>query len=425
MTTQAIPVTREQTLPAPTSRIAERLRGPAELVRMPGFLQLVIGNALSHAFAMRMQGIAIAWVVLEMTGSRMWLGIINGVPAISIIVFSLLAGVLADTRDSRRVLLVVRSGLVATAFTGSLLILTGQIRLEYLIIYALVVVGLSAIDLPLARTLTMQMVGPARLMNANATQTMIMNVISIITPMSIALVIGLGGTWAAFSLLGIGYTFGTLFLWKTRLEAPAMERHGSKPLADLVAGLSYVKATPTVAGLVSLGFLMPFVGVYFALIPVFARDVLSSGAGGLGILVGAFSLGSLIGSIRLVTRGTMTKRGCKVALLSVIFGAGMIAFALSESMLISSLISVGMGFVGAYWQNMLTTMVQTESAPEMRGRALSVFTMGFQLASLGWLIGGATASFIGPQAAVIAAGAIFAGLSTLIMATRPEVCQID
>ena len=424
MTSQAITAQVEATRSVPPS-VGSGFKGPAELLRVPGFLQLSLSNALSHAFAMRMQGIAVAWVVLEMTGSQVWLGIVNGVPALSVVLFSLLAGVLADSRDSRRVLIAVRSCLAAAAFTCAVFVLTDQIRLEHLVIYMLVAMGLSAVDMPLGRTLTLRMIGPARLLNANSLQTMGANVISIVTPVSIAVVIGMAGSGAAFLVLGAGYALGTLFIVRTRAEAPPVNRPSSRPVADIVAGLAYLRSTPSVAGLVTLGFLMPFAGVYFALIPVFSRDVLSAGAGGLGLLVGAFSLGSLLGSVLLVTSGSISRRGVKVAALSLVFGAEMVAFALSASLALSCAISLCMGLVGSRWQNMLTTMVQTESAPEMRGRALSIFTMGFQLASLGWLIGGVTASVIGPQAAMIIAGVCFAGLSTLVFVAQRPVLEID
>ncbi len=417
MTTQTISIEAGTERSSGRVRIAERLSAPAELLSLPGFFQLCLGNALSQSFAMRMQGIAVAWVVLEITGSRMWLGIVNGLPAVAVILFSLLGGVLADSRDSRRVLLGVRTGLSAAAFLALLLALTGEIRIEHLVFYAFVAVGLSSMDMPIARTLLMQKVGPERLMKANAMQTLCMNLVTMAAPMSMAALIGLGGAGAAFGVLGVGYFVGALLLLKAgALDTIPRPDISPRPLADLRAGLAYVRQTPGLAALVPLGFLMPFAGTYFAMVPVFARDVMVAGAAGLGLLVGAFSLGSLLGSTLLVTSGKIQRRGSKVAVLSVLFGAGMIAFAFSESLLLSCAISLSMGFVAAFWQPLLTTMVQTVSAPEMRGRALSVFTMGFQLASLGWLIGGVGASFVGPQAVVAAAGICFAGFSTLIFA---------
>lgn len=424
MTTQAIAQTPTPVLPA-RGALAARFPGIADALTIPGFVRLSLSNALGQSFAMRMQGIAIAWVVLEMTDSKMWLGIINGLPAISVVLFSLLGGVLADSRDARRILIAVRSALTAAAFLAFVLVATGSIRIEHLMIYALLVVGLAAIDMPVARTLTLRTVGPAQLMGANAAQSFASNLINIATPTCFAVLIAFAGSGAAFVVLGTGYGFAALLTLKCRIDGSPREGVRSQPLADLRAGLSYVRSAPAVAALVTLGFLMPFAGVYFAMVPVFAREVLGAGAAGLGILVGTFSAGGLVGYVTMMVNGQIDGRGRKVAVLSVLFGAGMIAFAASDSLLLSAAISAGMGLIAAFWQNMVTTMVQTVSAPEMRGRALSIFTMGFQMASLGWLIGGAGASVIGSQVTVALAGLAFAGISTLVFLLRREVWAIE
>ena len=78
-------------------------------------------------FGQRMQGIAVAWLVLEMSGSKFWLGVINGAPTIAIVLFSLLGGVIADSRDARRVLLATRVALAATAVAAAILVSSGHI----------------------------------------------------------------------------------------------------------------------------------------------------------------------------------------------------------------------------------------------------------------------------------------------------------
>ena len=103
----------------------------------------------------------------------------------------------------------------------------------------------------------------------------------------------------------------------------------------------------------------------------------------------------------------------------------MVAFALSSSLFLSCGISFFLGITAAFWQNMLGAMVQAVAAPEMRGRAISIFTMGFQLASLGWLIGGVGSSLIGVHLTVVIAGVAFAALSSLIFACSKQAREID
>jgi MFS family permease len=425
MTTQTIAQKSQTIVQSQPAGITARLPAVAGLLSIPGFLQLSISNGLAHSFGQRMQGMAVAWLVLEMTGSKFWLGVINGAPALSIILFSLVGGVIADSRNARRVLLATRVALALTAIGTAFLVVSGEVRPAHLLVYVLLVVGIAAIDMPVSRTLLHDVVGSARLLGAGATQSVFMNLINIAAPLAIGVLIGLGGSSAAFWVLGAGYSVAAWLVLKTRIQAPVRESRATDPLKDIAAGLSYISQTPAVAALVGLGFLVPVAGVYFALVPVYAREVLSSGAGGLGILVASFSCGSLLGSVYLAVNGGMRRRGLRLTLLGVVFGTGMIAFALSQSFVLSCGISFVMGITAGFWQNMLTAMVQLVAAPEMRGRVVSVFTMAFQLVGVGWLAAGTLASAIGNEATLAGAGLLFAVLSLVAHCLSKETRAID
>jgi predicted MFS family arabinose efflux permease len=337
----------------------------------------------------------------------------------------LLGGVVADTYDSRRVMLVTRAALALTAFAAATLVAAGQIATGHLLLYVLLVVGLAAIDMPVARTHLFAFVGGPRVLSAYALQSVIMNTITVFLALSAGLLIGLGGPEAAFLLLAVGYAVSLLLLLKTPASARAEAAKGTNPLADVIAGIAYVRATPAVAALVALAFLVPVAGIYFAMVPVFAREVLDVGAGGLGMLVASFSAGGLLGSVWLTARAGMGRRSLTLTLLGLAFGAGMIAFALSQSFWLSCVISLVMGLLAAFWQNILGTLLQVVAAPEMRGRVTSVYTMGFQLVGLGWLVGGSVAAVASVQVAVLLGGAVFTGMSLAIYALSPEVRQLD
>ncbi|HWO72261.1 MAG TPA: hypothetical protein VNN21_01750, partial [Dehalococcoidia bacterium] len=108
MTAQAVP---QAAAIASSVTGQPRLSQLVGLLAVPGFLKLCVSNGLAHSFGQRMQGIAVAWLVLEMTGSTFWLGVINGLPAVSIVLFSLGGGFVADSRDPRRVLMMSRAAL--------------------------------------------------------------------------------------------------------------------------------------------------------------------------------------------------------------------------------------------------------------------------------------------------------------------------
>jgi MFS family permease len=372
-----------------------------------------------------MQGIAVAWVVLEMTGSKFWLGVINGVPTISIVLFSLIGGVIADSREARRVLLVTRVALAVTAVMTALLVGSGHVQLSHLLVYVLLIVGIAAIDMPVSRTLMHEVVGSTRLLAAGAAQSVFMNMVNIAAPLGIGVLIGVAGSSAAFWVLGAGYSVAALLVLNGSPTSKAREARSSNPFADVAAGLSYIRRTPAVAALVGLGFLVPVAGVYFAMVPVIARETLNTGPGGLGVLVASFSVGSLLGSVYLAVNGAMRRRGLSLTLLGVVFGCGMMGFALSKSIELSCAISFVMGVTAGFWQNMLSAMVQLVAAPEMRGRVVSVFTMAFQLMGIGWLAAGTLATAFGNEATLIAAGTAFSVLSVAVYAVSKETREID
>ncbi len=406
--------------------LAKRMPALDALLSVPGFVQLCVSNALAQAFGNRLQALAVAWLVLEMTDSKIWLGLINGAPAISIVLFSFVGGVLADSRDARRLLMLTRASLAVTSLAAAILIESGLIGLECLVVYMLLVVGLAAVDMPVARTLTHDVVGSDGLLGASATQSIFTSLVNMAGPLIIGLLIAQMGAGSSFGLLVAGYAFAVLMLRKTRYAPMARQRGtGSQPVADLLAGLKYIRATPAIATLAGLGFLLPVAGVYFAMVPVYARDVLHVNATGLGTLAASFAAGSLISSSYLAARGKMRHRGIAIAALGVAFGGGMVAFAVSNSFALSCAVSLTMGVIAGFWQNTLSTLVQLVAAPEMRGRVVGVFGMGFQMVGLGWLIGGVLGTLVGVETALVLSGIVFSTVSIGAIGMSTDVRQID
>lgn len=411
--------------PIRSGLVPRLLPGLDGLLSVPGFLAMSFSNGFVHASSMRLQGMIVAWLVLEMTGSKLWLGIVSGVPAISIVVFSLLGGVLADSRDARKTLFISRGLLAAMAFAAAVLASSGQMQLGTLMLFVLLSVGVMAADMPVARTLVLRAVGGGRLVTAGAANLVTLNLFNVAGPLALGVLIGKAGAGSALFVLFGGYVVALLLLLRVPGGGNRPASSGASPAAEILAGLAYVRSTPAVAALVALGFLVILAGVYFGMVPVYARDVLHVGPEGLGLLTASFSVGSLTGAAYMTARSGLRRRGLLVAGLSVLFAMGMVAFALSGNLLLSCLISFGMGVTAAFWQNLLSAMVQTAAVPEMRGRVIAVFTMGFQLASAGWLLGGVLATLLTVQAAVLLAGVAFGVLSLLIFAVCREAREID
>jgi predicted MFS family arabinose efflux permease len=304
------------------------------------------------------------------------------------------------------------------------LVTTGQVEMSFLLLAVLVAVAATAIDMPIGRTLVFESVGSNRLVSGTALNSIVLNLFNVAGPVAFGLVIGMFGVDVALYVLAGAYGVAALTVLP-RKRSPASEPPRRQPAAELIAGFAYLRSAPGLARLVSLAFLVPFAGVFFAVVPMYARDVLHVGAGGLGVLLAVYGLGSLTGSSYLLLHGRMRRRGMAVGALGFAFSAGMLIFALSPLVLVSAAVAFVLGATAMLWQNTLSTMVQGMSAPEMRGRVMSVYTMGIQLVSLGWLMGGLLASAFGPMAALILAAAGFSVLNLAVLATSKEVRDFD
>jgi hypothetical protein len=248
---------------------------------------------------------------------------------------------------------------------------------------------------------------------------MAQNLCSFVGPLTVGLLMSRFGVDVALYAIGASYAVSAA------LVPPAPERlasgSGRRPLQELAAGFRYLRETPCVAWLVSLFFLVPFAGMYFAMVPVYAHEILDVGPAGLGILTGAWGAGTAVGSGYLAWNSELRRGGVRVTAFGVGFGVLVIAFAVSQSMLVSVLVAFASGIVGMLWQNTLSALVQTEASAEMKGRAMSIGTMGIQLMTAAWLFAGAMSAVAGPVATVVFAGAAFAVLSIGAYARSAEI----
>ncbi|MEE8363105.1 MAG: MFS transporter, partial [Dehalococcoidia bacterium] len=228
---------------------AERAKPVAiELLGMANFRWLLLGNALvMMSFQIRNMGQS--WLVLELTDSQLWVGIVNGAPAITIMLLGMFGGVIADRLDRRRILIVVRLSLAVLAFGTAFVIASGAVEVWHILLLG-VGAGVSlAFNLPTSQVLVQDVVGAKRLMGAAALNLTLSNLGTIIGPAVGGILIARSGVESVFYMLGAMYVvalLATVFL-RTEKSAP---RPPQPVLRSLVEGLRYVVATPHVAWLI-------------------------------------------------------------------------------------------------------------------------------------------------------------------------------
>jgi MFS family permease len=347
-----------------------------------------------------MQNIGQAWLVLELTHSAFLLGVVGAVQYLPVLLFSLFGGVFADRWPKRSVLLVTQTASMIQAVLLWALIVTGTVQLWQIYVLAALLGLTSSLDQPTRSAFVVEMVGREDLPNAVALSSSLMNLARIVGPAIGGVIIALSGVESLFLLNGISFlaVIVALALMKSRefyAQARIQLKEGERQSTwrSLSEGVCYVWKTPSILlVIVVVGMVLLFGANYNVVLPLFATNVLHTGAKGYGFLSAAIGIGSLIAVLWLAwSNWQPTIR--RVLFCTLVFSLVEIIFALSHSYLLSLGLIAAVGAVEAIYGALAITIVQMVAPDHLRGRVNSVLIFfftgsvppGYLLA--GWLSG--------------------------------------
>lgn len=381
---------------------------------------------LGAFFAMQMDLLARGWLVYDMSGSALALGVVSAGWGIPVILLSLFGGVVTDRRQKRNILIVTQAlaGVVTVAVT--ILIATGLIQIWHLIVASLLNGTIFAFHLPGRQAIIPELVGRGHLMNAIALNSSGMNLSRIVAPALAGVLVGVAGVAGAYYVIIAFHLLSTLSLCMIPASGQSIAVRGNSVLRDLVDGLHYIRQRSTIMLLLAMAFVPLLFGMpYLMLLPVFAVDVLHVGPTGLGALTAASGAGALLGSLGIASLGDFRRKGLSVLALLLAFGVFVILFASSTSLYLSLLLLVFVGFGSAGYLAINSTMLQTRIAPEMMGRVMSVYSMTFGLMPLGTLVVGALAERWGTSLSLMAGGAVLVAFTISIAILSPNIRKLE
>lgn len=371
-----------------------------------------------------MQQTAIPWLVYDQTKDPFLLGLVGFCTHIPAFILAPLAGVAADRWDRRHILLIAQAVAMVQALLLGLLTLAGWIDIGQIILLSFVAGVAAAFNLPAAQAFVSDIVEKKEdLPSAIALNAAMTNLTRMLAPALAGVLISVitlttsrEGEAACFLLNGVSYLAVLASLWVIRPAA------ASKPfakgaiggLASLKEGFSYVLGSPPLRDLLLLAALVGLVGTPSTLIPVFADKIAPGNASTFGLLMGATGLGALVGAAYVAARRGIRGSGQRIAGGTVILGVALIGFAYSPYLWPAIGFRFLAGLALVVQMTSCTTLVQTVSDDDKRGRVMSIYAMAFLgMSPLGNLLAGslASASAIGPEATFL----IF-GISCLVAA---------
>jgi MFS family permease len=359
--------------------------------------------------------VAIGWQMYDLTGSAWDLGLVGLYQFVPALLFTLVAGHVADRWHRGRI---VAFCMVAQALVAAVLVLAtigfgadAPWASRTLLLAVSVVLGLArAFQMPAMQSLTPNLLPSALLARGMAfasagTQA------AIIGGPALGGLLFVAGAQAVYAACVLAFSMGCVLVFLLRYPHVARV-HEPASLKTLFAGLGFVWQRKVLLGAVSLDLFAVLLGGATALLPMFAKDILMVGPWGLGMLRGAPAVGSLFMSAWL-TRWPLRRRVGRTLLVAVgVFGVCMLVFGLSTAFWLSMAALVVSGGADTVSVVVRQTLVQLDTPDAMRGRVSAVNSVFIGASNqLGEFESGATAALLGPVGSVV-----LGGLGTVLVA---------
>ena len=383
-----------------------------------------LGARIAIGIANTMLIVALGWHLYEITGDPWSLALVGLMQIIPVYVFFFVSGYVIDRFP--RVWVVRACALVeALAVLGIAQILT-QEDPDLLTLYGFVFVHGAgrAFHGPALHAIVPNIVPREVLDRAIAMSSTSWNAASIVGPVVAGYLILLldRQIYGVIALASAATLIGYLFIPSIRIPQEKGDR-----LKTLLAGIQYVRGKPIILGGLTIDLLMVGFGSVMVLLPVFAADILLVGPEELGLMRGMPALGSVLMGIFLSTRRQeISGAGPKLWFSLMVFAASILAFSLSEILILSLVALFFYGASDMVSVNIRMGMVQAATPEYLRGRVAAVNMLFIQTSNEGGdFRGGALAGLLGPVQTVLIGGIL--GLGFLVWSRKqfPDLYTLD
>jgi MFS family permease len=366
-----------------------------------------------------MQTITVPYVLDQLTHSTIWVGVGAFATFFPSTVVGPLAGALADRHDRRTIILISQVVLMASALALWAIWVTGVATPP--LIVACVVIGAIGAGITIAawQAFVPQLVPPDAMVSAVRLNAMQFTGARAFGPALAGLVLAEFGPGTAFLANALSFllVIGALLLIRARPVTRSTD--GGGVWSQFTDAIRYIRKRAVLIVSVLGALFASFFGVsMIQLAEPFARQVLHAGAGQYGLLVAAYGVGAITGSVVTVARGDVYRRSTLTVVGFGVFIVAELTFGLAPVYAFALLGMFGIGLAQSFAMVSCQTAVQVNVDEHYRGRVLSVYVMSFFAGTpVGALIGGIVASVVGLRATVVGSAVLLA-LAIVVTLTR-------
>jgi MFS family permease len=376
--------------------------------RSRNYLLYFIGRAITQ-FGTWMQRTAVVWIIYSMTHSAFLSGVTYFAEQFPAFLFSFAGGVVADRYDRFRIIRITQFASMIQAVLLALLVYTGHTVVWEILTLSVILGIINAFDIPARQSLVHVVVAdPSDLPNAVSLTTATASLAQLLGPALSGIVLSAWGAPVCFLINAA--SFGGVIVSLILMNRPVWQpqQSGKTILGEFSEGFNYVRTTPVIGQIILMVAIASLLVMsYNTVLPVFAKVIFKGGASTFGYITSFVGVGALLGTIFIASRKPDTHLKRILFVSTILMGVGLIGFALVGSFPVAMLFAVLTGFGGMTQYTICNIMVQSESEPRMRGRAIGILLMAiFGMLPLGNLLVGGVSQHIGAPATVLAQGII-------------------
>jgi MFS family permease len=400
---------------------------PLQPFRHRIFRDVWIASLLSN-FGGLIQSVGAAWLMASISPSADLVALVQASTTLPIMLFSLVAGAIADNFDRRKLMLASQVFLLMVSVALTLFSYFGLVTPWLLLGFTFLVGCGTAFNGPAWQSLVGEMVPRPDLPAAITLNSMGFNIARSVGPAIGGLIVGAAGAFAAFAANAVSYIGLIVVLARWRPATPPRVLPPEPLGGAMAAGLRYVAMSPNIEIVLLRGAVFGLAAISVqALMPLIARDLIHGGPLTFGLLLGAFGMGAVGGAF--ISARLRQALSAEALTRSAFIGfAACASIAGLSSLPILTVIAMAIG--GASWVLALSSFNATVqlSAPRwVVGRALALYQMAtFGGMAFGSWIWGAIAETWGPaDALLISSVTLVAGAALGLRFPLPELKSLN
>src|SRR5438132_5462762 len=367
--------------------------------------RLFWGGVVLSGLGSQVTTVALAWQMYELTNSAWQIGLLGLARAVPQIALALLGGLMADAMERRRLIMGTQIAQLTVPVALAGLTLADAVTPSSLYVTSALLALAGTLETPARQALVPNLVPRSDLTSAIALNSAQRSLSEIIGPSLAGLLLAVTDpAWCYTLNAGLCMALLTALLLMRTTPQVTNGRSGVS-LQALRDGMAFLATQPVIVAFMVLDFGATFFGSSRALLPVYARDVLSVGPAGLGMLYAASAVGSLLAATGMGLAPNPRRSGLWVLVAVAVYGVCTLVFAVSTAFRLSLPMLAGTGagnMVGGVLRN---TINQVLTPDYFRGRVAavnSIFTMGGP--QLGQFESGVVAALWSPEASALTGG---------------------